>query len=57
MAAGIKKRLIHWIFQSRKKDCRSFCLFCEYWNICRNDKGDSDEEKETDKSREETYTQ
>lgn len=41
MAAGsIRDRVKHWIFRSRKKDCRSFCLFCEYWDICRNDKGD-----------------
>lgn len=57
MAAGsIRDRVKHWIFRSRKKDCRSFCLFCEYWDICRNDKGDSDEEKEIDKGREKDHT-
>nr|DAY62003.1 MAG TPA: hypothetical protein [Caudoviricetes sp.] len=34
------KRLIHWIFRARKKQCRHCCLICEYWDICIKDEGE-----------------
>nr|DAM50846.1 MAG TPA: hypothetical protein [Caudoviricetes sp.]DAU64409.1 MAG TPA: hypothetical protein [Caudoviricetes sp.]DAZ07954.1 MAG TPA: hypothetical protein [Caudoviricetes sp.] len=34
------KRLIHWIFRARKKQCRHCCLTCEYWDICIKDEGE-----------------
>ena len=29
------KRLKHWVTKSRKKNCRSCCIFCECWNMCK----------------------
>lgn len=30
------ERFIHWIGKSRKK-CKSCCLRCEYWELCREE--------------------
>lgn len=32
-------------------------MFCEYWDICREDEGDLDDKKETDKRRKKIHTQ
>ena len=31
------ERIIHWIGKSRKKKCKSCCLRCEYWELCREE--------------------
>lgn len=33
------KRLYHWIRWSRSKGCRHCCLFCAYWEWCKDDGG------------------
>lgn len=27
-------RLVHWLFESRKKKCKHCCLFCKYYHEC-----------------------
>nr|DAH48105.1 MAG TPA: hypothetical protein [Caudoviricetes sp.] len=34
------KRLIHWIFKSRKKQRRHCCMTCRYWDMCVENEGE-----------------
>lgn len=33
------KRIFHWIFASRKKQCRHCCINCQYFTECEKDGG------------------
>lgn len=33
------KRFLHWVFKSRRKMCRSCCLFCKFFDQCEGDDG------------------
>lgn len=37
------ERLKYWLTHPHKKSCPRCCLFCEYYDICKNDNGEADE--------------